>query len=168
MRDRERRRDDDIRPAAIAVQDELRTAARERTLPQYANKDPQTLTRELESIGRDRFRPIPADAFETLRRYCLQGDPLKWVVTTNGEILFGPTHHTHAALAGGEPVLAAGHAYLVEIDRQRKQFFIPSINNTSGHYQPAEPSIDIAIRLLRAHGFTVPDAAKQPHSTLFS
>jgi hypothetical protein len=72
-------------------------------------------------------------------------EPINWVVTESGQLLIAPAAQggvriTHAVVAGGQPVIAAGEAQ-VAVGAGRTIGL--SINSQSGHYfenQPAEAS----------------------------
>ena len=80
----------------------------------------------------------------------------KLVVTESGELLVAPhsvggVEISHAVLAGGQPVLAAGEA---EIAGAGGQYVGLNISNWSGHYMPSEESLSIARAAFAAVGVT--------------
>lgn len=80
-----------------------------------------------------------------------------FVVLVNGALLAAPRRHhdediSHAVLADGGPVLAAG-----EFDAEiiGPQLFVSSLNNLSGHYRPTADSLTVARRAFETAGITV-------------
>ena len=61
-------------------------------------------------------------------------------------------HITHAVLADGEPVQAAGEFEVIELEGAR---VVAALNNVSGHYQPGPESLDVARRAFEARGLRV-------------
>ena len=62
---------------------------------------------------------------------------------------------THAVLAKGRPVEAAGEVELVTTGFM----VVIELNNRSGHYLPDSASLDVARAAFRARGFAVPESS---------
>ncbi len=68
-------------------------------------------------------------------------------------------HISHAVLADGGPVQAAGELEVSEVGKNR---MISSINNMSGHYRPGRESLDAVVEEFEESGLRVlPDGVKQ-------
>lgn len=85
---------------------------------------------------------------------------IKWAVTINGELVIipysvGNIEINHTVLTGGQPVLAAGEA---EIAGGEGQYFMMSISNRSGHYQPSADSLNIGIEAFEVRGVDTTNA----------
>lgn len=85
---------------------------------------------------------------------------IKWAVTINGELVIipysvGNIEINHTVLTGGQPVLAAGEA---EIAGGKGQYFMMSISNRSGHYQPSADSLNIGIEAFEVRGIDTTNA----------
>ena len=61
-------------------------------------------------------------------------------------------HITHAVLAGGEPVQAAGE---FEVRWQSGDAVVARLNNMSGHYWPARESLAVVRAAFEARGLSV-------------
>ncbi len=68
-------------------------------------------------------------------------------------------HISHAVLADGGPVQAAGEFEVSELGKVK---VVMSINNMSGHYRPGRESLDAAMRAFEERGLQVlPDSVEQ-------
>ena len=68
-------------------------------------------------------------------------------------------HITHAVLADGGPVQAAGEFEVLELDGAK---VVTALNNQSGHYQPGSESLDVAREAFEACELRVlPDGVEQ-------
>ncbi len=68
-------------------------------------------------------------------------------------------HITHAVLADGGPVQAAGEFEVFADGRYR---VVTALNNMSGHYLPHAESLDLAVKAFEARGWRVlPDGVRQ-------
>ena len=100
---------------------------------------------------------IPSTAFDVL---AAEGDKMIYVVTT-GQLLasrrqVGIEHISHAVLAGGGPVQAAGEFEVVAEDGA---LVVSALNNMSGHYRPSTESLEIAQQAFQAAGIRVRSGA---------
>lgn len=87
---------------------------------------------------------------------------IKWAVTTDGELVIipyivGSMEISHTVLTAGKPVLAVGEA---EIAGCEGQYFMISISNRSGHYQPSADSLNIGMEAFRERGIDPTNADK--------
>ena len=68
-------------------------------------------------------------------------------------------HTTHAVLAGGGPVQAAGEFEVIEFGDVK---VVTVLNNMSGHYRPGRESLDVAMEAFKKRGWRVlPDGVEQ-------
>ena len=126
-----------------------------------ANKDAHVLTQELEFAEDMGFSPIDASDARRLRVLAAEGAEVKWVITTDGRLSFGPETVTHPAIARGQPVIAAGQAYIYEgVDEPLE---VMHLSNHSGHYQPPFSALETAARLFEAHGIPAPKDTHHGH-----
>ena len=118
----------------------------------YHNQMPENLAQELADAARVGVVPTRAGAsgFNDL----VNDGTIKWVVTETGELFVGP--HTrfsqeisHAVLANGAPVRAAGEANISAHGRIRIGM---DITHHSGHYQPSAESVEIGKEAFRRAG----------------
>ncbi|MDE0497115.1 MAG: hypothetical protein OXH86_07165 [Acidimicrobiaceae bacterium] len=126
----------------------------------HHNHLPTGLSQEQAAARRADVVPveIPSAVFEALAAARVR---MIFVVPVNGALLAAPRRHheediSHAVLADGDPVLAAD-----EFDAEiiGPQFFVSSLNNMSGHYQPSADGLAIAHRAFETAGISVrPDA----------
>ncbi len=129
--------------------------------PSYYNRLPSQLQHELETASRVGLTPaeIPSTAFDVL---AAEGERMIYVVA-GGRLLasrrqVGIEHISHAVLAEGGPVKAAGEFEVVAEDGA---LVVSALNNMSGHYQPAEASLRQAQQAFEAAGIRVrPDAVQ--------
>lgn len=126
----------------------------------FENQLPERLQGELDLALRLGVKPlkIGEPGFDTV----VNQGTIKWAVTTNGELviipyLVGSTEINHTVSTDGKPVLAAGEA---EIAGGEGQYFMISISNRSGHYQPSAGSLNIGIEAFRERGIDPTDADK--------
>ena len=125
----------------------------------FPNQLPHLYKREQAAAMRRGVVPVSARDEEKLARLAEQGT-LKFVVTLEREVLFGPMHIKHPVLARGKPVLSAGEAELVFLARG-KGFYVAELNHHSGHYRPLKSSLLHATEAMRRAGFTVPAGAEK-------
>lgn len=84
-------------------------------------------------------------------------------VVASGRVWVSPRtvrgeHITHAVLAGGTPVNAAGEFELTVTEHAS---VVTALNNLSGHYLPHANSLDVAVEAFEERGFCVlPDGVK--------
>ena len=141
---------DDISRATSRATAVATTGGGGRTL--FANQLPGQLTQEMAAaarVGAGAVRP-GTPAFER----AVNAGTIKWVVTEAGELLISPhsvggSEISHAVIAGGRPVLAAGQA---EIAGSGGAYIGLSITNHSGHYMPSEGSLQVGIDAFAALG----------------
>ena len=113
-------------------------------LDSYHNRSPGLLAAELDAAQRVGFAPVevPGRQFDALAAegqtmiYVLVGDRL---LVSKRQVWGG--HITHAVLAGGEPVQAAGE---FDVLWQPGGAVVTRLNNMSGHYRPASASLAVA------------------------
>ena len=85
-----------------------------------------------------------------------------FVVSSDGQLVAAPreqggAHTSHAVLANGEPVLAAGE---FTVDFRGSEIVVSALNNMSGHYQPGADGLAVAQDAFEAAGISVrPGAA---------
>lgn len=123
----------------------------------FPNQLPHLYEREQAEAERRGVVPVPARDEERLAKLAEQGT-LKFVLTEEREVLFGPMSVKHPVLARGRPVLSAGEAELIFLARG-KGFLVADLNNHSGHYRPVPGSLPHAIDALRRAGCLVPAGA---------
>jgi hypothetical protein len=124
---------------------------------QLRNLDEDNVELELADARDQQVRPVLATDLKRLKALAADGDEVKWVVRTDGALLFGPTTITHAAVAGGKPVVAAGQAYLFETPVRR--LAVLRLTNKLGHYQPKKETLALPAKVFDAHGL-----ARQSHT----
>lgn len=124
--------------------------------PSYYNRMPLQLQAELEAASRVGLTPveIPSREFDSL---AAEGVPMIYVVA-GGRLLvsrrqIGREHITHAALAEGGPVQAAGE---FEIGNERGSLVVSMLNNLSGHYRPSKASLEVARTAFESVGINIP------------
>lgn len=112
----------------------------------FTNNYPHALPRELEDARNVGFQRItPQNTTDATFQRTVNDGTIKWVVDQDGVLHISPkTVHgqeiSHAALAGGRPVLAAGEA---NISARGGAVIGLELSNYSGHYRPTAASIDI-------------------------
>lgn len=85
--------------------------------------------------------------------YVLVGDRL---LASKRQVL--AEHITHAVLAGGRPVQAAGE---FSVEWRYGNTIVARLNNMSGHYRPASGSLAVAQAAFESRGLTVrPDGVQ--------
>ena len=127
--------------------------------PSYYNRLPEQLQQELETAQRVRLTPveIPSTEFDSL---AADGAPMIYVVV--GEHLLvskrrvGDEHISHAVLANGGPVQAAGE---FDIGTEHEAPVVSVLNNMSGHYRPVEASLEVARIAFESAGLRIPTGA---------
>jgi hypothetical protein len=125
------------------------------------NNDAHVLAEELELANDLGFWPIDASDTVRLRALAEDGDEVKWVVTADGRLSFGPPTVSHPAVARGQAVIAAGQAYIYEgVDEPLE---VMHLSNHSGHYQPPFSALETAARLFEAHGIPAPKETHHGH-----
>ena len=116
-----------------------------------------------------------SDGGAKFARLAKQGT-LKFVITLEGEMLFGQMHIKHPVLSRTKPVLSAGEAELVFLARG-KGFYVAELNHLSGpqpHHvgrfwvggstgrgRPLKSSLLHSTGAMRRAGFTVPVGAEK-------
>lgn len=123
----------------------------------FPNQLPHELPQELREAQRMKVAPVAAADAAQLAR--LAQSTVKWVMTADGGVFFGPVTVKHSVLSQGRPVLSAGEAELVPMGRGT--FFVASFNNHSGHFKPTPRSTQLAEAALKKLGFTVPATARK-------
>ncbi|GAA6621878.1 hypothetical protein [Scytonema sp. NUACC26] len=123
----------------------------------FTNRLRDRLTVELATARKLKVRPITVSDrdFET----AVNAGTVKWAVTQEGELFIVPKYVqgqeiSHAVITNGEPVLAAGEADISGFD---DYYYLLSINNHSGHYQPSLSSLEIGRTAFKANGITTTD-----------
>lgn len=124
--------------------------------PPYRNRYPQLLEQELEAARRAGVDPVdvPSSAFTAM---AATGVRMIFVVLVNGGLVAAPRRHhneniSHAAIAGGGPVIAAGE-FSVEI--HGPTIVVSELNDMSGHYQPGADGLVVARRAFGTAGIAV-------------
>ena len=127
--------------------------------PSYYNQLPLQLQRELETAQRVRLSPveIPSTEFDSL---AAEGVRMIYVVA-GGHLIaskrqVGGEHISHAVLANGGPVQAAGE---FETGTGHGAPVVSALNNMSGHYRPAKASLDVARIAFESAGIRIPTGA---------
>jgi RHS repeat-associated protein len=123
----------------------------------YLNQLPERLAEETAEMARVGAAPIQAGTPEF--EAAVNQGTIKWVVTESGELLITPAfvgdvEISHAALAGGKPVLAAGQA---DIAAGGGQYVGIGITEHSGHYKPPPESLEIGKQAFARWGITFGD-----------
>lgn len=118
----------------------------------YENQLPERLDDELEAARQVEVQPIRPDhpSFDAV----LNQGKIKYVVTETGELLVAPhsahgVEISHAVLAGGRPVLAAGEA---DIAVAGGRYIGITLTRHSGHFRPGLRSLEVARRAFEAVG----------------
>ncbi len=131
--------------------------------PPYYNQLPEQLQRELETAERVRLTPveIPSEEFNSL---AADGVPMIYVLV-GGHLLVskrkvGDEHISHAVLANGGPVQAAGE---FDIGTEHGAPVVSTLNNMSGHYRPAAASLEVARTAFESAGVRIPPGAVQSY-----
>lgn len=126
----------------------------------FENQLPERLKAELDLAKKLGVKPLKIGevGFDDV----INEGTIKWVVTLKGELMiipywFGSIEISHTFLTGGKPVLAAGEA---EIAGGEGEYFMMSISNRSGHYQPSADSLNLGMRAFRVRGIDPTDADK--------
>ena len=127
--------------------------------PSYYNRLPEQLQRELETAQRVSLSPIeiPSKGFDSS---ATEGARMIYVVV-GGHLIaskrqVGGEHISHAVLADGGPVQAAGE---FEIETEHGAPVVSVLNNMSGHYRPAKASLEVARRAFESAGMRIPTGA---------
>lgn len=79
--------------------------------------------------------------------YVLAGD---WLLVSRRHVM--GEHISHAVLADGGHVQAAGEFEVIEIGEVK---VVASLNNMSGHYRPGRESLDVAVEAFEERGLRV-------------
>ncbi len=118
----------------------------------FENQLPERLKDELNLAKKLGVKPlkIGESGFDNL----INEGTIKWAVTTDGELVIipyivGNIEINHTVLTDGKPVLTAGEA---EIAGGEGQYFMISISNRSGHYQPSVDSLNVGIEAFKVRG----------------
>lgn len=127
--------------------------------PPYYNRLPSRFPLESEAARRVGLAPveIPSTAFDDL---AAEGERMIYVVA-GGVLLVskrevGTEHISHAVLADGGPVQAAGE---FEVVAEHGAFVVSALDNMSGHYRPAGASLEVARQAFEAAGIRVRSGA---------
>lgn len=105
---------------------------------------------------------VPSTHFEAL---AAEGERMIYVIA-DGRLLVSKRrargeHISHAVLAGGGPVQAAGEFELIDRDGAWE---VVALNNMSGHYWPASDSLTLARAAFESVGLPVrPDGMRHYH-----
>lgn len=115
----------------------------------FSNQLPEKLEEEKDFANAIGVEPIRADhpGFSELVD---SGEPLIWAIDVQGNLVFSLGTINHSVLVDGGPVISAGEVNLVS-DGQGG-YVIVDINNRSGHYQPSEESLEIAVEIFKSYG----------------
>ena len=129
----------------------------------YYNHYPERLTEEETAANRAGAAPteVPSAEFEALATL---GERMIYVVTGD-RLLVSPRyvkgeHISHAVLADGGPVQAAGETEAVTISGAT---VLISLNNRSGHYRPGRSSLTVAREAFEARGVQVAPESLEAH-----
>ena len=101
--------------------------------------------RPQESSNSNAFEALPADV--VIMIYVVVGNRLLFSTRESRS-----EDITHAAIASGRPVQAAGE---FEFERDRGTITVSMLNNMSGHYRPAASSLAVAREAFETRGFPV-------------
>lgn len=134
-----------------------RDAGRYDTLPtEYHNLLPSRLPVKRAAADRAGVVPaeIPSTAFDVL---AATGVRMVFVVVGGGRLVAAPReqggeHISHAVLADGGTVLAAGE---FEVGFDGGAMVVSELNNVSGHYRPGESALTVARAAFDAAGIDV-------------
>ncbi len=126
-------------------------------MPIFYNHYSESLEAELQAARDVDASPIvvPSDAFLDL---AATGERLIYAVIDDVLLVSGLfvqlQRITHAVLAGGRPVSAAGEVDLLVTP---DLMLVMELTNRSGHYRPDRQSLEVAKAAFEACGFRVPD-----------
>ena len=130
----------------------------------FHNLLPSRLSQELEAARRVLVDPfmIPSDAFDAL---AAQGAQMIYVVLPDCRLVAAPRSQrgefiSHAVLATGGPVLAAGE-FQMNIDDTAMA--VSKLDNMSGHYQPGSATLALARTAFEAAGIDVRPDGLRPY-----
>ena len=121
----------------------------------YHNRSPAQLEQESDAARRVGVAPIevPSTAFDAL---AAKGERMIYVVVGSrlwaSKRQVGTEHISHAVLAAGGPVQAAGEFKVVA---EQGGLVVSTLNNMSGHYRPAAESLGVAQQAFEAAGIPV-------------
>lgn len=166
--DPERRRRLALHEAALKrlVLEDLTSSLQQRIqdqrVPLYRNVDAHTLARETADARAARITPFDITDTSALRRASEDATLLKWVLLQDGGVRLARIETTHAVIAGGQDVVAAGELSIASFGRTLVAI---DFRNTSGHYRPSPEVIDIAAPFFEAHGVIVPPSSRKVHDT---
>ena len=128
----------------------------------FSNQLPLALKAELATASRAGLAPILAGTpeFDAL---IASGQPVKYVMLTDGTILFAPDVDaiTHAALAGEQDVRAARTINVA--DDSTSGYWVTDLTNNSGHYTPDAASLADASTVLGNNRFTILPGSINPY-----
>ncbi len=134
---------------------------------QYENRLTGSYDEEFDAARGARVGGVicPGDEFDQL---AARGDRLVFVVTTGRTLIVAPQLERgfeirHPVLAGGAPVLAAGELDILVAGTTR---IVLVLTNKSGHYEPLQSCLVVAVEVLVALGFEVPAEVVQPYPEL--
>lgn len=144
----------------VLALDELCLEDRVRTWPTWKNQLPNDLAAEMAYARARNFEPLLADS-RALKALCDDGTPVKFVVTRDVQLRFGPDDIKHPVLAPNQDVLAAGFVTLILYPGMPKT--VAELNNNSGHFRPPASSLAVAREAFQRAGFTVPPSSTKEH-----
>lgn len=121
----------------------------------YRNLDPAALPDEIDAALRAGVEPVEVSSVE-FDRLVAEADKMIYVVA-GGRMMASQrwargAFITHAVLADGGPVEAAGEFEVVELGDAK---VVTALNNKSGHYRPGSQSLDIAREAFEERGLRV-------------
>lgn len=121
----------------------------------YYNLDPWALEQERIAARRVGVTAIEVPSVE-FDRLAAEGEPMIYVVAGDqllvSERQVMGVHITHAVLADGGPVQAAGEFEVVESEGA---WTVMTLNSKSGHYRPGSESVEVAIEAFTVRGCRV-------------
>ena len=134
--------------------------------PSYYNQLPGQFQREHETARQVDLRAVevPSEEFDSL---AADGAPMIYVVV-GGRLLVSKRrvsneHISHAVLADGGPVQAAGE---FKIKVESGALAVTALDNMSGHYRPDEASLEVARTAFESAGVRVPTGAVRSYDWL--
>jgi len=122
----------------------------------FPNRLPERLPNELQTADALGVKPLKVGdpGFQEV----IQNGPVKWAVSADGQLYVIPkwvndTEIAHTVITGGDPVLAAGEATIINTGNGYR---IISFSRWSGHYWPNEASEVIGRNAFIDAGVQVP------------
>jgi hypothetical protein len=130
---------------------------------QYENRLTGSYDEEFDAAREARVGGVicPGDEFDQL---AARGDRLVFVVTIGRTLIVAPQLERgfeirHPVLAGGAPVLAAGELDILVAGPVR---IVLELTNKSGHYEPHQSCLVVAVEVLVGLEFEVPAEVVHP------